>query len=261
MAARTMWKGVIKIGRVSVPVKLYSAIEEQDVHFRLLHAKDNEPVKQQMVNPETGDVVPSDKIRKAYEDEDVLVILDDEELASLVPKESRDIEITRFLDPEDITPQWYDRPYYLGPDTSQGAYFALGEAMSRQNKVGIARWVMRKKEYVGALVPEGEYLMLITLRHADEVILADQLEPPVGRKPDPREVKLAEQLVSALDTEFNPGEFEDEFRERVLDFVDKKSKGRAPKVKKLQPKRESKAALTDVLEASLKAMQKERKSA
>ena len=66
MAARTMWKGVIKIGRVSVPVKLYSAIEEQDVHFRLLHAKDKEPVKQQMVNPETGDVVPSDKIRKAY---------------------------------------------------------------------------------------------------------------------------------------------------------------------------------------------------
>jgi DNA end-binding protein Ku len=114
---------------------------------------------------------------------------------------------------------------------------------------------------VGALVPEGAYLMLITLRHADEVILADQLEAPAGRKPDPREVKLAEQLVSALDTEFDPGEFQDEFRERVLDFVEKKAKGRAPKVKKLPQKRETKAELKDVLEASLKAMQKERKSA
>jgi len=261
MAARTMWKGVIKIGRLQVPVKLYSALEAQDVHFRLLHAPDKEPVKQQMVNPETGDVVPSDQIRKAYEDEDVLVLLDDDELAALEPEPSRDIEITRFVDPEDITPQWYDRPYFLGPDNAQAAYFALAEAMSRQNKQGVARWVMRKKEYVGALVPEGEYLMLITLRHADEVILADQLEAPTGRKPDAREVKLAEQLVSALHTDFDPGEFRDEYRERVLEFVEQKAKGRAPKLKKLTTKRETARELTDVLEASLKAMQKERKSA
>jgi len=261
MAARTMWKGVIKIGRTAVPVKLYSALEAQDVHFRLLHAKDEEPVKQQMVNPDTGDVVPPEQIRKAYEDEDVLVILDEQELAALEPEPSRDIEITRFVDPEDITPQWYDRPYYLGPDTSQGAYFALAEAMSRQDKVGVARWVMRKKEYVGALVPEGSYLMLITLRHADEVILADQLEAPAGRKPDAREVKLAEQLVSALDTDFDPGEFHDEYRERVLDFVEKKAKGRAPRLKKPAAKRETAGELSNVLEASLKAMQKERKSA
>ena len=261
MAARAMWKGVIKIGRINVPVRLYSAVQDQGVHFRLLHAKDKEPVKQQMVNPETGDVVPSDQIRKAYEDEDVLVILDDEELAGLEPKPSRDIEITRFVDPEDITPQWYDRPYYLGPDNSQGPYFALAEALSRQNKQGIARWVMRKKEYIGALVPEGEYLMLVTLRHADEVILATELEPPAGRKPDPRELKLAEQLVGALEADFDPGEFQDEYRERVVDFVEKKAKGRAPKLKKPMEKRAPARELTSVLEASLKAMQKERKSA
>jgi DNA end-binding protein Ku len=256
-----MWKGVIRIGRIQVPVKLYSALEAQDVHFRLLHAPDKEPVKQQMVNPETGEVVPHEQIRKAYEDEDVLVILDDEELAALEPEPSRDIEITRFVAAEDITPQWYDRPYYLGPDTSQGAYFALAEALSRQNRHGIARWVMRKKEYVGALVPEGEYLMLITLRHADEVILANELEPPAGRKPDAREIKLAEQLVSALESDFNPGEFQDEYRQRVLDFVEQKAKGRAPELKAVRPRRETARELTDVLEASLKAMQKERKSA
>ena len=261
MAARAMWKGVIKVGRTQVPVRLYSAVEDQGVHFRLLHKKDKEPVKQQMVNPETGDVVPAEQIRKAYEDEDVLVILDDAELATLEPEPSRDIEITRFVDPEDITPQWYDRPYYLGPDNAQGPYFALAEALSRQNKHGIARWVMRKKEYVGALVPEGEYLMLITLRHADEVILANALEAPAGRKPDAREIKLAEQLVGALESDFDPGEFQDEYRERVLDFVKKKAKGRAPKLKKPEEKRAAPRELASVLEASLKAMQKERKSA
>ena len=261
MAARAMWKGVIRIGRVQVPVRLYSAVEDRGIHFRLLHRKDKEPVKQQMVNPETGDVVPAEQIRKAYEDDDVLVILDDDELAALEPEPSRDIEITRFVDPEDITPQWYDRPYYLGPDNAQGPYFALAEALSRQNKQGVARWVMRKKEYVGALVPEGEYLMLITLRHADEVIMASDLEPPAGRKPDPRELKLAEQLVGALESDFDPGEFQDEYRERVLEFVEKKARGRAPRLKKPAPTRAPARELTSVLEASLKAMGKERKSA
>lgn len=261
MAARAIWKGEIKFGTIKVPVKLYSAVQDHDVHFRLLHDKDKQPVQQQMVNPETGDVVPSERIRKAYDDGDVLVILDDEELEALEPEPSREIEVTRFVDREDITEQWYDRPYYLGPDNSTGAYFALNEALTNQGKHGVARWVMRNREYVGALVPEGDYLLLVTLRSADEVILADSLEPPAGRAPDARELKLAEQLVSSLESDFDPEEFRDEYRDRLVEFLEKKAKGRAPTIRKLRPKRESKKDLETMLEASLKAMKKERKSA
>ena len=256
-----MWKGVITFGRVKVPVRLFAAVEDRGVHFRLLHADDETPVVQQMVNPDTGEVVPSAEIQKAYEDEDVLVILQEEELAELEPEASRDIEVLRFVDPEDITEQWYDRPYYLGPDGNTGDYFALAEALQRKGKHGVARWTFRKQEYVGALVPSDDYLMLISLRSKDEVILASALEPPAGRKPDAKELKLAQQLVSALESDFDPDEFKDEYRERLLEFIEQKSKGKAPKIKKLRPKAPSKEPLAATLKASLAKAAKERKSA
>jgi len=254
-----MWKGVITFGQIELPVRLFAAVEDRDTHFRLLHAKDEVPVRQEMVNPETGEVVPGDEILRAYEDDDVLVILKEEELASLEPEAGRDIEVLRFVDPRNISQQWYDRPYYLGPDKNNTAYFALAAALQQQEKHGIARWTMRNKEYVGALLPEGDHLMLITLRNAEEVIEAKTLEPPAGRKPDARELKLAEQLVSALESDFVPEDFKDEYRERVLEFVEQKSTGKAPKVHKLRPKRASTQSLATALEASLKK-QKGRKS-
>lgn len=260
-SARALWKGTIKFGRVEVPVRMYAAVQDQGVHFRLLHEADEAPVQQQMVNPETGEVVPSEQIRKAYDDGDVLVILDDAELESLQPEPSREIEVTRFVDRADIPHQWYDRPYYLGPDGANGDYFALNEALVDSGKQGVARWVMRNKEYVGALVAEGEHLMLITLRNAEEVISADALERPAGRQADARELKLAQQLVASLESDFDPAEFRDEYRDRLVAFLEKKAKGRAPSIKKLRPKRASTRTLESVLEASLKAMDKQRKSA
>src|SRR5690606_38029195 len=113
MVARAMWKGRIRFGSADVPVKLYSAVQDRAVHFRLLDAKNKEPVKQQMVDPSTGDVVESSEIRRAFAaDDGRLVVLDEEELAELEPEQSRDIEITRFVPAETITHEWYDRPYY-----------------------------------------------------------------------------------------------------------------------------------------------------
>jgi DNA end-binding protein Ku len=258
-SARAMWKGVISFGSVALPVRLYSAVQDRDVHFRLLHRTDKQPVKQVMINPETDEVVPAEQIRKAYEDGDVLVMLSEEELESIEPEPSREIEVLRFV--EDITHQWYDRPYYLGPDGAGGEYFALSEALTTQKKQGVARWVMRNKEYVGALVPEGDYLMLITLRYAEEIIPASALEPPAGRPADAKELKLAEQLVATLESDFDPAEFADEYRARVLEFVEKKASGGAPRIKKLQPRRPTEKSLADVLAASLTGMKKERKSA
>ncbi len=263
MAARAMWKGDITVGRTRVPVKMYSAVQDQGVHFRLLHKTDKQPLKQHMVNPETDEVVEHADVKKGYVDEGgIVVMLDEEELDELKPEASRDIEITRFVPATAISHGWYDRPYWLGPDEKgKNAYFALAEALASEAREGIAKWVMRGKEYVGALVAEDGYLMLITLRHAGEVVESKDLPRPAGRALDKKEVALAQQLVSALEGEWKPEEFEDEYRDRLMDFIKAKAKGRAPKVKKLRPKKETSKDLAAVLQASLKGAEKERKSA
>jgi DNA end-binding protein Ku len=261
--ARAIWKGRIRFGGVDVPVKLYSAVQERGVHFRLLDASRKEPVKQQMVDPDTGDVVESDSIRRAFEAEaGELVLLDDEELAAAEPEPSRDIEVTRFVPPEEISHQWYDRPYFLGPDGDDDAYFALAAALRKERREGVVRWVMRKKDYAGALRPEGGYLMLITLRHADEVVPASALPAPAGRDLDERELGMARQLIAAMEDDLDIAAFRDEYRDRVLELVEAKAAGKVVKFPKA-PAKKTEKSLADVLERSLKAAGKgkERRSA
>lgn len=261
MAARAIWKGVIRFTGAEVPVKLYSAVQDRSIHFRLLDKKRNEPVKQQMVDPQTGDVVEYADVRKAYETESgELVVLDEDELEELEPKASRDIEVTRFVPPERITHAWYDRPYYLGPDGDAEVYFALAEALRSRDREGVARWVMRNKEYVGALRVEGDHLMLITLRHAEEVVPASALSPPSGRAMNPREVKMAKQLVAAMEDDLDIAAYRDEYRDRVLELVEAKAAGKVVKFPKAPKKKEEKD-LAGVLEKSLAATKKRRKSA
>ncbi|HEU4561018.1 MAG TPA: Ku protein [Longimicrobium sp.] len=259
--ARAIWKAQLKFGAVEVPVKLYSAVQDRTVHFRLLDAKRKEPVKQHMIDPDTGKVVESADIRRAWEsDEGELVILDQEELEEALPKASRDIEITRFLKPEEISHEWYDRPYYLGPDEDDEAYFALAEAMKKRGVEGFARWVMRNKEYVGAVRVEGDHLMLITLRHAGEVIPASALPAPAGRALEAREVNMARQLVESMEDEFDIAAYHDEYRERVLELVEAKAAGKVVKFPKA-PRRTTDDSLADMLERSVAAASREKKRA
>jgi DNA end-binding protein Ku len=260
MAARAIWKGVIRFEDVEVPVKLYSAVQDRSVHFRLLHEKDMQPVRQQMVDPETGMVIEHEEVRRAYQTEDGdLVMLDDDELAGLEPESSRDIEITRFLEPGVISHLWYDRPYFLGPDDDDEAYFALAEALRRKGREGVARWVMRKKEYAGALRVEGEHLVLLTLRHAGEVVPASVLEAPGGRDLDKREVKMATQLVAALEDDLDMAAYRDEYRDRVLELIEAKAEGKVLSFPKAPAKRKE-ASLEEMLAESLKATKKRRAS-
>ena|SRR5437016_802485 len=263
MAARAIWAGQIKIGSTAVPVKLYSAAQDKSIHFHILDAKTKSRVKQHMVNPETGEEVPQEEIQKAYEVErGTFVQLSDEELSSLEPKASRDIEITRFVPAGQVSHLWYDRPYFLGPDGNSEAYFALAEALRNQEKEGVARWVMRKKAYAGALRPNGDYLALITLRHADEVLSPRDLPAPQTRGLTTKELKMAEQLVGALEGEFDPEDFRDEYRDRVLDFIKVKAKGRKVKLPGAREKRPT-VSLADELAKSLKSLKgaKEKKVA
>lgn len=252
MAARAMWKGIIRFGDVRLPVKLYSAVQDRSVHFRLLHERDGVPLEQRMINPSTGRKVEYSEARRGLEIErDLFVVFTPEELDALQPEPSRDIRITRFVEPSQVNHQWYDRPYYLGPDGSEREYAAFARALERRGRDGIARWTMRKKAYLGALGARDGHLLLVTLRHADEIIPASQLEAPEGRELEPREREMAEKFVGALQDRFDPGEYRDEYRDRVLQLIQRKAKGEgieAPAYEEKEPARED---LADLLERSL----------
>jgi DNA end-binding protein Ku len=257
MAARAIWKGVIKIGTARVPVKFYSAVHEHTIHFRLLHKTDHAPVQQKLVSSATSEPVEREVVRKAFPvTKRELVILENEDLEKLEPKPSRDIEVKKFVSPESIDHRWYERAYFLGPDTDKDAYFAAAEALRSKKKEGIARWVMRNRAYVGALRYDDGYLMLITLRLADEIIDAEALEPPAGRALDAREVKMAEQLVDALEERFDPTQFRDEYRERVMDLIKTKSRGGKVKVARFTPKKTTDDKLDKALQASLAGLRR-----
>ncbi len=255
MAARAIWKGVIRFGDVELPVKLYSAVEDQKVHFRLLDGEASGRVQQKMVASASGEEVPREEIRRGFEaDPGVFVVLDDEEVEALRPEPSRDIDVTRFVPDAEIDHRWYDRPYYLGPDGGDDVardYFALAEALGKRGREGVARWTMRNKEYVGALRPEGDHLALVSLRYAGEVIPTSALEAPGGRKLEPKEVDMAGALVEALADDFEPESYRDEYRDRVLELIEAKAEGRTIERAAPEPEKEETDDLSAALEASL----------
>lgn len=260
MAARAIWKGVIRFEEVALPVKLYSAIEDRSIHFRLLHELDLVPVEQRMVHPGTGRAVPYGETRRGVETERGMVVLDEEELESLELEGSRDIAILRFVPTREIDHRWYLRPYWLGPDDSATGYASMVRAMGERDLEGVARWTMRKKEYLGALrVREGR-LLLVTLRHAGEVVSLEGLNAPSGRELAGPELEMAGRLVEALTGEWDPDAYQDEYRARVLELVEAKASG---KVVAFEPvKREApEGSLEEALAASLERAKEERASA
>lgn len=262
MPARAIWKGELKLGSNRVPVKLYSGVVDRTVRFNILDDKHQMRVKQHMVKPDSGEEVLKEEIQKGYEIEPgKFVVVTDAELDELQPKPSRDIEITEFVPPEAISQQWYERPYYLGPDGDVKEYFALVEALRNTNREGIAHWVMRNKSYIGALRAEDDYLVLVTLRNAEEVISAKDLPKPAGREPTQKELNMAKQLVGLLEEDqFNPKDYKDEYRERVMEFIEKKARGKAPRLQPVKTKRKA-ASLDSVLEKSLRSLRKDKRAA
>jgi DNA end-binding protein Ku len=256
MAARAMWKADLTVGEIKIPTKLYAAVQDAKVHFRLLHAADNTPVKQQMVDAETGEPVPADESKKAVEvDRGIFVVLTPEEQAALQPKPSREISVEQVVDAAKVDERWFDRPYYLGPDRDEEAYFALAEALAKRNEIGIAHWVLRNKRYVGALHASGGYLLLETLRYAQDIVDVESVRPRSDRVPDKRELALAEQLIATLEDRFDPKEFRDEYRDKVMALLEAKAKGKVVRFPKAA-KRKDTGSLVESLQASLKAGRK-----
>lgn len=258
MPARAIWKGVIHCGDIRIAVKLYSAIADRPIHFRLLHAKDKVPVRQQWVNPGTNAIVAHADTHRAWQTaEGELVMLQPEELEKLVPESSRDIRLRYFFRASAIDHRWYDRPYYLGPDPEgdSGSYAALIAALEAEQLEGLANWVMRKKEYFGALRLYRGYPVLVSLRHANQVVLGRELKPPTGKPLAKREMDMGRQLIAMLESDFEPEEYSNQYRERVLKMLEKKRKGgRISKtaVKRKAPSPDLEVALASSLDSARK---------
>jgi DNA end-binding protein Ku len=252
---RPIWSGAISFGLVNVPVKLMGAVSPKDVRFNQLEAGTGARIKQKRVSAETGEEVPFDQIVKGYEiSPDNYVVIEPQELEALDPKATRSIEIEDFVDLDQIDPLYFERPYYLVPDKGGAkAYALLLEAMKESQKVGIARLVLRTKQYLAAIRPLGDALVLETLLYPDEVTLPDEIEglPRDDVEIQDRELKIARQLIESLSTEFEPENYRDEYRERVLELIEQKAEGKQIVT---QPATEEPTKVVDLmaaLEASL----------
>jgi DNA end-binding protein Ku len=214
---RAIWSGSISFGLVNIPVKLYSAVSRKTVHFNQLDARTNSRIKQKRVSSDDGTEVPYEQIVKGYElASGAYVVVTDDELAALDPKALRTIDIDEFVDLAEIDPIFYDSPYYLA------------EAMRDSEKVGIAHFVMRTKQYLAAVRPKDGVLMLSTMVYADEVNPAEEI-PELSELEDvevsPKELEMARQLVDSLSVDFEPGKFEDNYRQAVLELIERKAAG------------------------------------
>jgi DNA end-binding protein Ku len=254
-----MWSGAISFGLVNVPVKLYSAVSRKTVRFNQLNAETGNRIQQKRVDPETGEDVPYEQIVKGYElTKDRYVVITPDELDALDPEKTRTVDIEDFVDLDEIDPVYYDHPYYLVPDKGAAkAYGLLLGAMKQANKVAIARVVLRSKEQLVAIRPAGDVLMMETMLFHDEVVPADDIEDlPDGKelKATDRELKMAQQLIDSLTSEFDPTAYRDEYREKVLELIEMKASGQEIAVQPEAPEPARVPDLMAALEASLAAV-------
>ncbi|MCX4404119.1 Ku protein [Streptomyces sp. NBC_01764] len=253
--ARAVWSGALTFGLVSLPVQLFTATDSHTIRFHQLQRGTSDRVRNKRVNERTGDEVPPDEIVKGFDAGDEYVLVEPEELEDIAPGRSREVEITGFVDLEEVEPIFFDRTYYLGPRDEQYAkvYALLENALEHSGKVGIATFVMRNHEYLVAVKAEAGILTLHTLHWADEIRDPHQevAHLPDGAKASGRELKMAEQLVDSLSMDWDPADFHDTFQERVQELIKAKKKGET--VEKAEQPAESTNVvdLMDALRASV----------
>jgi DNA end-binding protein Ku len=258
--ARAIWSGSISFGLLNVPVRMYSAVARRNIALREIRASDSSRIKHRRVAEGTDEEVPYDEIIKAYElTPGQYVPLTKDEMAALAPEKTRAVEVQDFVDLDQIDPMYFDSPYYLGPaDGAERAYSLLAKAMAASGKVAIARFVLRSKENLAAIRSNGEVLTLTTMRFADEVVPASELDilPEKASKPAKREQEMAEQLIDSLSTDFDPAAYHDEYREQLLSLIERKAEGKEIVAAETETPKATKAPdLMAALEESIAAVQ------
>ncbi|HXO21671.1 MAG TPA: Ku protein [Thermoanaerobaculia bacterium] len=225
--ARSIWKGSIGFGLVNIPVGLYPAEKRKELQFHLLDKRDQSPIRYQRVNEKTGKEVPWGQIERGYEYEDGhYVVLSDEDLKGANPEATQTVDITDFVDGAEISPVYFDKPYYLAPQ-KKGAksYALLREALRHTGKVGIAKVVIRTKQYLAAVLPQDDLLVLNLLRFPHELRDAGEMEVPHGKEGiTDKELQMAEKLVESMVDEWEPEKYSDTYEHDVLQMIEKRVK-------------------------------------
>ena len=263
---RAIWSGAISFGLVNIPVKLYSAVSKKTVRFHQIDSESGGRVRQKRVGPD-GEEIAYEQIVKGYEiGPDRYVTISPEELEALEPQKTRTIDIEDFVDLEQIDPIYYDHPYYLAPDTGAAkAYRLLVDAMEDSGKVAVARVVLRSKEHLVAIRPRDGALAMETMLFADEVIPPESLEELAAGDGDvqtsDRELAMANQLIDSLASDFEPEKYRDEYRERVLDLIERKAQGETIVIEEPEAEPEKVPDLMAALEASIASAKKPEKKA
>src|SRR3954447_2254537 len=253
MALRSIWNGTVAFAGVAVPIKGHSATEDRTVHFHEVHVDDGARIEHKRICPKEDKEVPYKEIVKGYEvSNGKYVVLEKEELDAAAGEQSRLIEIEEFVCAADIDPVFFDKTYYLGSqDTGKDAYRLLRDALDKAGRAGIGRWVFHNREYLVALRAIDDVLALNTMRFHDELVPVKDLEIPTpSRKPSSRELNMAGQLVDSLEADFKASDYEDTYRERLLEYIQAKAKGKVSAL----PKRDEATDpgdLTAALEASI----------
>ena len=266
MAQRALWKGIIQLGDVRVPVKFYTASQEIRLEFKLLHDADHSPVRQEMVCSVDGVSVPPEHQVKGLEVADgEYVVVTAEELEALEPESARDVKVHMFVKREELDARLFDRPYYLAPDADVSRdstpYALLLQALAATGCAGIAQWTMRKRSYWGALQAIDGVLVMMTLRGKEDVIPTAAFDIPPATVSE-RELQLAVYLIDALSGEFQADAYHPVYYPRLREFVARKAAGEAvtvPEATSVTPTPEQE--LTEVLEASIARMKEGRKRA
>jgi DNA end-binding protein Ku len=230
--ARSMWKGSIAFGLVNIPVELYSATRDHRPKFRLLHAKDEEPVRYERVCQKEGKPVAWEDLVKGYEyAKGQFVVLSKDDFKTAALEKTKTIDIIDFVDPKEVDERYFETPYYLqagkGADRS---YALLREAIRESGRIGIAKIILREAQHLAAVEAIGDALVLTMMRFADE--LADLAEFTFPRKTEirPAELKMARQLIDNLATTWDPGKYTDEYLQNLMRVINAKMKGKKPRL-------------------------------
>lgn len=256
---RPVWSGMITFGLVNIPVKLYNTVKNTAVRFHQLRKNDGCRITYKKVCTNDGEEVSNDKLVRGFEiSPDRFIVVTAEELDSLYPKATRSIEIEDFVLLEQINPVYYDQSFYLVPDKgADKSYSLLHKAILNTGRVGVARLVLRNKEYLAALRPSGSALSLSTMLFHEEIVSPGNFEnPSEGIEPDSKELTMATALIESLSMDFDPAKYHDNYRLQVMELIESKAEGEQLITR---PAVETKAKVIDImaaLEASLAAAKK-----
>ena len=251
---RSIWKGSLGFGLVSIPVKLYSAIQSSSLDFDMLDGRDHARIRYQRVNEETHKEVPYDKIVKGYKLDDNYVIVDEQDFEDAAPEKSKVIEIENFVDIADVNPMFYETSYYTEPDTKNNkAYALLVQALVKSKKAGLARFVLRTTESLCIVHPVENVLVVTRIRFAQEIRSTGDLNIGSDVAVSKKELDMGLALINQYAAHFDVSKFKDEYDDELLKIIKAKAKGKRATVKKLKPQKATSGDLYDQLMQSLNA--------